>query len=436
MAMRLIRQSRQLTAAALTPAKPKGKLTPEWSQTHQECHPTNTAEAEKLLDLIKKEAISRAILNNSLSDSLMTEIETLEEGMGSFPSTGRVNRSSADQDEDVTFIAGTQAELLARCQEELEDLPEPFDRNFSSFPQHTLDENIDLEKKATTTRVFQWNLLSQTLGTKTDNFVRCDSSALEWTTRRWRILEEIIRYDPDVVCLQEVDHFKLIKKALGSIGYHGRFVQKPDSPCLYLDSNNGPDGCAIFYKKDKFEMISKSSRVLKVWGVASNQVVLGLNLRHKESGKEICVATTHLKARSGALLSTLRNEQGKDILDWLETISADRPVILSGDFNAEPSESVYSTMTSHKKSPLQSSYTIRVEEDTEEDVPEDNLEYTTWKIRETGEQKSILDYIFHSPQLKTVFTLDMPTEEQIGEDRLPSRQFASDHLSLAADIQF
>ena len=62
-------------------------------------------------------------------------------------------------------------------------------------------------------------------------------------------------------------------------------------------------------------------------------------------------------------------------------------------------------------------------------------EYTTWKIRETGEQKKILDYIFHSPQLKTVSTLNMPTEEQIGEDRFPSLEFASDHLSLVADIQ-
>ena len=64
-----------------------------------------------------------------------------------------------------------------------------------------------------------------------------------------------------------------------------------------------------------------------------------------------------------------------------------------------------------------------------------NLEYTTWKIRETGEQKHILDYIFHSPELQTVSTLDMPTEQQVGEDRLPSLQFASDHLSLVANIK-
>ena len=186
-------------------------------------------------------------------------------------------------------------------------------------------------------------------------------------------------------------------------------------------------------------MISKSSKVLQVWGVASNQVILSLNLRHKESGKEICVATTHLKARSGDLLSTVRNEQGKDILEFLETMHADMPIVITGDFNDEPSESVFKTMTENEKTPLISAYKMidkchKNSEDSLSDV-NDNLEYTTWKIRETGEQKHILDYIFHSPQLETVATLDMPTEQQIGEDRLPSLQFASDHLSLVADIR-
>ena len=52
-----------------------------------------------------------------------------------------MNRS-ADQDEDLTFRTTTAEELLARCEEELEDLPLPFDRKFSkTFPQHTSDEN-------------------------------------------------------------------------------------------------------------------------------------------------------------------------------------------------------------------------------------------------------------------------------------------------------
>jgi len=350
--------------------------------------------------------------------------------MGSFTSIPKV-AGSDNQDEDLEFKQTTVTELLERCNAELREFPSAFERRFQKKVGFVASEQSE-----DTIRIFQWNQLSQTIGTKNDKFVRCPPSALDWSTRRWRLIEELIRYDPDILCLQEVDHFKLLEMSLGSVGYAGRFIAKPDSPCIYLESNNGPDGCAIFYKSDRFGLVSEASKVLEVWKVESNQVVMSVSLRERRSGKEICVATTHLKARSGALLSTLRNEQGKDILDWLEKIRADRPVILSGDFNAEPSEPVYKTVTENEKSPLQSAYNIRVEGSKEENDTEDNLEYSTWKIRETGEQKHILDYIFHSSHLKTVSSLDMPTEKQIGEDRLPSRQFGSDHLSLVADLRW
>ena len=61
--------------------------------------------------------------------------------------------------------------------------------------------------------------------------------------------------------------------------------------------------------------------------------------------------------------------------------------------------------------------------------------YTTWKIRETGEQKYILDYIFHSKGgLKPLGVLEMPQEQQVGEERFPNLAFPSDHLSLVADF--
>ena len=51
-----------------------------------------------------------------------------------------------------------------------------------------------------------------------------DSRALDWSSRRWRVVEEILRHQPDLVCLQEVDHFPFIEAALASTGYCGRSV--------------------------------------------------------------------------------------------------------------------------------------------------------------------------------------------------------------------
>lgn len=71
---------------------------------------------------------------------------------------------------------------------------------------------------------------------------------------------------------QEVDHFNFLNTCLTAIGYRGVFCSKPDSPCIYVTNNNGPDGCALFYRKDKFDLISASSRILEIWRVQSNQV--------------------------------------------------------------------------------------------------------------------------------------------------------------------
>lgn len=159
-------------------------------------------------------------------------------------------------------------------------------------------------------------------------------------------------------------------------------------------------------------------------------------LRHKVSGREIGVATTHLKARQGALLSTLRNEQGKDILDFLadqvtgreEDRQPTMPIILAGDFNAEPSEPVYSTLRSDARFGFESAYRNL----------DDGMEppYTTWKVRGEGECCHTIDYVFYTRKnLNVRQVLPFPTGEQIGPDRVPSLEYPSDHFSLVVDFK-
>ena len=65
-----------------------------------------------------------------------------------------------------------------------------------------------------------------------------------------------------------------------------------------------------------------------------------------------------------------------------------------------------------------------------------DADYTTWKIREDGEHKQTLDYIFYSAgALDCEAVLAMPSGDALGEERLPSAAFASDHLSLVADLR-
>ncbi|XP_026677003.1 uncharacterized protein LOC103506068 [Diaphorina citri] len=158
------------------------------------------------------------------------------------------------------------------------------------------------------------------------------------------------------------------------------------------------------------------------------QVAVLLVLRNKKTQEEICIATTHLKARNGALLSTLRNEQGKDLLDFVSTHACGRPVILCGDFNAEPTEPIYNTVMNHETLGLTSAYRHRTANNQEP-------QYTTWKIREEGEVCHTIDYVFYSQDKFDVeAVLDMPSGEQIGRDRIPSLRYPSDHFSLVCDL--
>lgn len=138
------------------------------------------------------------------------------------------------------------------------------------------------------------------------------------------------------------------------------------------------------------------------------------------------VATTHLKARSGALLAALRNEQGKDLAEFIKNVAGNRPVLLSGDFNATPNEPVYSTMLSRTELPLASAYST---------FSGDEPSYTTWKIRSDGEHCTTIDYIFFSKDRFTVDNvLNFPSGEELGPDRAPCYSYPSDHFSLCCDL--
>ncbi|KAL7730654.1 hypothetical protein ACLKA6_003431 [Drosophila palustris] len=304
-------------------------------------------------------------------------------------------------------------------------------------------------------RLLQWNILSQTLGQHNDGFVRCPVEALTWQHRKYLIVQEILQNQPDVVCLQEVDHFKFLQTVLGSQNYAGIFFPKPDSPCLYIEQNNGPDGCALFYKKDKLQLMGYDTRILEVWRVQSNQVAIAARLQLKATGKEFCVCTTHLKARHGALLAKLRNEQGRDLIRFVKQFAGESPLMLCGDFNAEPIEPIYATILSCDLLKFGSAYAdMKLERERErerkqerEQITEDVTEfisqsikreppYTTWKIREDGEECHTIDYVFYTPQkLKIKNCLEFPAAEQIGKNRTPSFQYPSDHFSLVCDFE-
>ncbi|XP_024914018.1 nocturnin isoform X2 [Cynoglossus semilaevis] len=325
-------------------------------------------------------------------------------------------------------------ELLQQCKEALRDRPPPFHRKFININDEDGAPNSSI-------RVMQWNILAQALGEGVDSFVQCPLEALSWSRRKYLILEEILTYRPHILCLQEVDHYyDTFQPVLSGLGYGSNFCPKPWSPCLDVEGNNGPDGCALFFDESSFELLDSVNIRLCAIRIPTNQVAVVTVLRCRTTSRCVCVAATHLKARSG--WEWLRSAQGSDLLRHLQNLlqkhssgttaepSSDVPLLICGDFNAVPAEDVYRRFISSPLG-LDSAY---------KKLSKDGLtepEYTTWKIRPTGECCTTLDYIWYTQDsLKVDSVLDMPTEEQIGPNRLPSFSYPSDHLSLVCDFSF
>ncbi|XP_072351676.1 nocturnin isoform X1 [Scyliorhinus torazame] len=316
-------------------------------------------------------------------------------------------------------------DLLKECQKALENRPPRLQRDFLYL------KKSNLASDSRPIKVLQWNILAQALGEWKDNFIKCPREALNWSERKYLILEEILTYRPDILCLQEVDHyFDTFQPILSGLGYHSTFFPKPSSPCLDVELNNGPDGCALFFLRERFELVDSATIRLAARMLQTNQVAIVQTLRCIETSRMFCVAVTHLKACSG--WERFRSSQGCDLLQNLESITdgAGIPLIVCGDFNAEPTEDVYKQFIKSSLN-LNSAYKL-LSEDGQSEPP-----FTTWKIRTSGESCHTLDYIWYSQRAFCVNRLlNLPTEEQIGPNRLPSFHYPSDHLSLVCEFSF
>lgn len=317
-------------------------------------------------------------------------------------------------------------EILSKIEEK--KLPPRLKRHF-----HVCDDN---DKNAgPVIRIMQWNMLAQALCHGSDNFILCPKEALDWENRSLRVIEEMLQYSPHILCLQEVDKFEFVLENLRRVGYDGIFFPKPDSPCLDFQHHTGPDGCAIFYATNKIKLVAKDCVVLKDGKYETNQVsiicsfVFLNNENPTMESDQFTVAVTHLKAKPP--YSELRLSQGSYLLSYLENKVGSGPIVVCGDFNADPKEPIYAAFKESALN-LQSS-------NTNLSATKSEPKYTSWKIRgsPTGNKESCktIDYIWYSKHFKPKAILEIPKDEDLGDNKLPSLTFPSDHLSLVCDLQ-
>ena len=148
----------------------------------------------------------------------------------------------------------------------------------------------------------QWNVLADGLA-QHGEFVSCAKEHLAWPYRFALMLDEIEQASPDIITLQECNHFRdTWMPAMEARGFQGIHVAKPSSPATFFGAPS--DGLAVFWKKSHLEITQDFNfQYSKYLEVPSNQmaVLMHFNLigplagPHDDPG--LIVATTHLKSK-------------------------------------------------------------------------------------------------------------------------------------------
>lgn len=178
----------------------------------------------------------------------------------------------------------------------------PKKRNMIEIPASIYNER-DSVRTVSGFRILQFNILADGLsGLRKDMgaFSRVNMSILEWEKRRISLLKEIVQYDPDVITLQECDHFHdFFMPELDKRGYVGFFAPKPVSACLEVSSKG--DGCAMFFRRSMFEIVSVETMTYAV----RKSDVQQLLRKHRES---LPLSLSKIKASTSSFLSLLNHE--------------------------------------------------------------------------------------------------------------------------------
>ncbi|KAG2411030.1 Carbon catabolite repressor protein [Vigna angularis] len=169
------------------------------------------------------------------------------------------------------------------------------------------DESLDSPERFT---VASYNILGdRNVSQHSDLYVNVPSRYIKWDRRKRVISDELLGWDPDIICLQEVDKYLELSDIMVKAGYAGSYQRR---------TGDSVDGCAMFWKTDKFRLLE------------------GENIKFKDIGLRDNVA--QLSVFEIRFLSSRAH--------YLSEKWGNTPVVLAGDFNSTPQSGIYKFLSS------------------------------------------------------------------------------------------
>ena len=241
-----------------------------------------------------------------------------------------------------------------------------------------------------------------------------------WDNRKDLIFPFLKEHKPDIIGFQEVlkNQYEQLQYELDDYNFVGAGRE---------DGNSEGEFVPIFYLKEKYELLASSHFWLsenpeiigsKSWGAALPRIVTWLQLKDQQNGYIFYVFNTHFSHVS----SYARNKSALLLLNKIKTIAGEAPVILTGDFNAQPSEQMYTTLTENWTGyyPMWDSRNLS--------VPKANVNFQTFNGFKPETTDIVIDHIF----VNGFFDVSAFTTFQIRKEDM----FISDHYPLMAELSF
>ncbi|KAH9722595.1 Carbon catabolite repressor protein 4 [Citrus sinensis] len=176
----------------------------------------------------------------------------------------------------------------------------PFDEPSPDVLRHWIDADPNPISSQERFSVVSYNILGDKNAFKhRDLYQNVRYEYMKWNRRKRLICQELIGLNPDIICMQEVDRYFDILNVMEKTGYAG---------CYKRRTGDNVDGCAMFWKADKFRLLEQTSIEFKEFGLRENVAQL--------SAFEICF----LSSRAQIVAEKWGNI----------------PVVLAGDFNITP----------------------------------------------------------------------------------------------------
>lgn len=229
------------------------------------------------------------------------------------------------------------------------------------------------------------------------------------------------------------------------------FCPKFKSPCFDMKVNYGPDGSAIFYRKNVFQIQNLSCDKIPSWSLDDDdskddqppafdsQMILIAELKHISSGRHVTIVSIHLKSKASNHAKRARQikhvlkEVSMHVMASLKSTDIGKhAVIMCGDFNGEPFENFYKSIVDMPGFGFKDAYSNLAS--GEGKLP------TSIKFRGNPAEMltRAIDYVFYRPlALELTEYLELPVDDPIiKEQGLPNLTYSSDHLALACGFRF